>query len=80
MSAAEKAIYDDLPDGLVVADADGVVVALNPAAERLLGTTADAALGRDFRDVLPLTDDQARDWLSRTMARMDPAYPWARDL
>jgi len=66
VSAAEKAIYDDLPDGLVVADADGVVVALNPAAERLLGTSADAALGRDYRDVLPLTDDQARDWWACT--------------
>jgi signal transduction histidine kinase len=45
-----------------VADADGRVVVLNPAAERLLGTTADSALGRDLRDVLPLTDDQGRDW------------------
>lgn len=59
---SEKSAYDDLPDGVVVADADGRVVAVNPAAERLLGTTADAALGRDFRDVLPLTDAQGRDW------------------
>src|SRR5215218_4116492 len=31
---------DDLPDGLVVADATGRVVALNRAAERVLGRTA----------------------------------------
>lgn len=62
MTLPEKSAYDDLPDGVVVADADGRVVALNPAAERLLGTTADTALGRDFREVLPLTDSQGRDW------------------
>ena len=33
---------------------------------------------RDAEATLPLLDDQARDWLSRTMARMDPAHPWAR--
>jgi PAS domain S-box-containing protein len=62
VTGSEKSAYDDLPDGLVVADADRRVVALNPAAERLLGTSADAALGRDFREVLPLTDSQGRDW------------------
>ena len=62
----EKTAYDDLPDGVLVADADGRVVALNPAAERLLATTADTALGRDFREVLPLTDSQGRDWWACT--------------
>jgi signal transduction histidine kinase len=62
VSTPEKAAYDDLPDGVVVADAEGRVVALNPAAERLLGTTADTSLGRDFREILPLTDGQGRDW------------------
>ena len=33
---ADKAVYDDLPDGVLVADAEGRVVVLNPAAERLL--------------------------------------------
>ena len=63
---SDKAAYDDLPDGVLVADADGRVVALNPAAERLLGTTADAALGRDYREVLPLADEQGRDWWACT--------------
>jgi signal transduction histidine kinase len=58
----DKSAYDDLPDGIVVADETGVVVAVNPAAERLLATSADAALGRDYRAVLPLRDDQGRDW------------------
>lgn len=62
----EKAAYDELPDGVLVAGPDGRVVALNPAAERLLGATADAALGRDLREVLPLTDSQGRDWWACT--------------
>ena len=66
MNAGEKAAYDDLPDGVVVADADGRVVVLNPAAERLLATTSDSQLGRDLREVLPLTDDQGRDWWTCT--------------
>ena len=58
--------YDDLPDGVVVADAAGRVISLNRAAARLLATTADSALGRDYRDVLPLSDDHGRDWWACT--------------
>ena len=63
---SDTSAYDDLPDGVLVAGEDGRVIALNPAGTRLLGTTADAALGRDFREVLPLTDDQGRDWWACT--------------
>jgi hypothetical protein len=58
----EPAAYDALPDGVVVAGADGRVLVLNPAAARMLGTTAERALGHDYRDVMPLVDDQGRDW------------------
>ena len=58
--------YDELPDGVLVADATGQVVALNLAAARLLGVTAEAALGRDFREVLPLADDRGREWWTCT--------------
>jgi len=66
VGAVDKTAYDDLPDGVVVADADALVVLVNPAAERLLSTSADSALGRHLRDVLPLTDDQGRDWWTCT--------------
>jgi PAS domain S-box-containing protein len=62
----DKAAYDELPDGVVVADADGRVVLVNPAAERLLGRSADESIGHDFRDVLPLVDEQGRDWWACT--------------
>ena len=53
---------DGLPDGVLVAGTDGRVQVLNRAAARLIGTTPEAAAGLDFRDVLPLVDDQGRDW------------------
>jgi len=62
LASPDSAAYDALPDGVVVADADGRVLVVNAAAARMLGTTSQAALARDFRDVLPLSDDQGRDW------------------
>src|SRR4051794_1304363 len=53
---------DDLPDGLLVADAEARVIVFNRAATRLTGVSAADAIGRDFRDVLPLHDAEGRDW------------------
>lgn len=46
------AIVDGATDLILQVDADGLVVRLNPAGERLLGTTAAAAIGRTCGDVL----------------------------
>jgi signal transduction histidine kinase len=54
--------YDELPDGLVVADDSGRVVLVNRRAERLLGLPADELIGKDLPHVLPLTDQAGRDW------------------
>ncbi|MBX6371342.1 MAG: PAS domain-containing sensor histidine kinase [Acidothermus sp.] len=59
---AEKGAFDLLPDGLLIADESGTVVLLNEAGTRLLRRSLDEALGRDYRDVLPLTDPAGRDW------------------
>ena len=58
--------YDDLPDGVVVADAAGRVTVVNPAAERILGIPARGCLGRALCEVLPLQDGQGRDWWACT--------------
>ncbi|HVF04714.1 MAG TPA: ATP-binding protein [Frankiaceae bacterium] len=58
----EDAAYDELPDGLLVADGQGTVVALNRAGARLLARDAEEAVGRHLRDVLPLTDAAGNDW------------------
>jgi signal transduction histidine kinase len=46
------AIVDGATDLILQVDADGRVVRLNPAGERLLGITATAAMGRTCGDVL----------------------------
>ncbi len=53
---------DDLPDGLLVAGRDARVMVFNAAAARITGVRAESAVGRDFRDVLPLHDAEGRDW------------------
>ncbi|MDQ1695930.1 MAG: hypothetical protein QOJ03_1283 [Frankiaceae bacterium] len=62
----DKAAYDELPDGVLVADADGRVVLLNPAGERILARHVDETVGHDYREVLPLVDAQGRDWWACT--------------
>lgn len=53
---------DELPDGLVVADAAGTVVEINARAARLLGVERASALGRHYTELLPLLDSTGRDW------------------
>ena len=66
MPDLDKTAYDDLPDGVLVVDDTQTVVVVNPAAERLLGISADSAIGRLLTDVLPLVDDTGRDWWACT--------------
>ncbi|NUU20530.1 MAG: PAS domain-containing protein [Streptomycetaceae bacterium] len=53
---------DALPDGLVIADAAGVVCCFNAAAVRVTGIKADDALGKPLADALPLEDIDGRRW------------------
>lgn len=61
---------DDLPDGLVVADAEGRIVVVNAAAARCTGLSAADLIGRDIRTALPLQDTSGRRW-------WDFADPWS---
>lgn len=56
--------YDELPDGVLVAGADGRVTAVNTVGRALL--PEPDPLGRDYREVLPLTDTDGSDWWART--------------
>ena len=62
----DKNAFDDLPDGVVVVDPAGRVEVVNPAAERILAASADELVGRSLREVLPLVDNQSRDWWACT--------------
>ncbi|GHE63966.1 ATP-binding protein [Streptomyces spiralis] len=57
---------DDLPDGLVVADAHGRVICFNAAAARITAVPAEEALGRHLEKALPLEDLEGRRWWQLT--------------
>ncbi len=54
--------YAELPDGVVVVGADGVVLSCNDAAARILGVARDELRGLPVADALPLADAAGRDW------------------
>ncbi|MEU4211102.1 ATP-binding protein [Streptomyces sp. NPDC026206] len=53
---------DDLPDGLVVADATGRVTCFNAAAARITAVRPGDVLGRPLDSALPLEDLDGRRW------------------
>ncbi len=56
----EQLLLDSLPDGALVADEHGTVVAANEAAHRLL--KLDGLVGRQLVEVMALQDLQGCDW------------------
>ncbi|MEU3355520.1 ATP-binding protein [Streptomyces sp. NPDC037389] len=57
---------DDLPDGLVVADATGRITCFNAAAARIAAVRPGDALGRQLDSALPLEDLDGRRWWAVT--------------
>jgi len=55
-----EALLDTLPDGVVIADAEGVVQLVNGPARRLLGSAAVA--GRQLSEVMALQDEDSCEW------------------
>jgi len=53
---------DELPDGVVVADEVGRIIVFNRVAARLTGLDTAEVIGKFVFDVLPLRDDDGRDW------------------
>ncbi|MBX0323591.1 PAS domain S-box protein [Halomicroarcula sp. F13] len=58
--AAQAAIVENMGDGAVVLDVDGVVGDANPAARRLLGFESESLVGRHIADVVDGWD--GLDW------------------
>jgi PAS domain S-box-containing protein len=61
-NSADVLSPDELPDGLIVADENGVVVVFNRAAQRLTGISADQAIGKKLPAALPLADGEGNCW------------------
>jgi signal transduction histidine kinase len=57
-----QSLVDALPDGVVVADADGRVVIVSALAARMLGADPVDAVGSPLTEVLALQDTEGRDW------------------
>jgi len=58
----ESRWLDALPDGVVIADAEGIVVAMNAAATRLLEHGNDDLVGAPLSKAITLQDLEGRDW------------------
>jgi signal transduction histidine kinase len=57
---------DALPDGVVIADDQGVVRLVNDRAVGLLGTTRQAAEGRPLAEVVAITNQDGASWVACT--------------
>lgn len=71
-SAKDKAIFANLPVGLIACDSSGRIESVNPCAESLLGLGADTIVGRSFSDFL--VDSNAENGLDSWLKASDKHY------
>lgn len=57
-----QALADALPDGVVLADGDGVVTLVSATAARMLGGDVAGLTGRPLGEVLALQDQDGQEW------------------
>ncbi len=62
MEQHEADLWNALPDGVVIADGDGVVLLVNGTARQMLGNQAHP--GAHLSEALTLQDQDAQDWFS----------------
>lgn len=63
MTPDERDLWNALPDGVVVADGDGLVLLVNEPARAMLGNQAHP--GAHLAEALTLQDQDAADWYSQ---------------
>ena len=56
-----QSIFDCAVDGIIVIDANGLIKAFNPAAERLFGYRADEVVGQNVNLLMPSPDREQHD-------------------
>jgi len=59
-------VCDHHPDGLVIADDQGLIVYVNPRATSIVGISAEELLGQDLRKAIPLQEYDGRSWWDAT--------------
>lgn len=60
-SIQRQAILTSIADGVVVNDADGQTILVNPAAARILDVSAQQLIGRDFRALFSVFGTRSRE-------------------
>lgn len=70
MEELGTSLLDALPDGVLLADADGIVTHANDMARRLLRT--DDLVGRPLAEAVALQDLDGRDWFTVTAPYSGP--------
>jgi len=68
LSVSQHALVQQLPLGIVLTDRRGVVVDVNPVAERRLGLSARQAVGRNFDAVANAADTELRYEITPVMS------------
>ena len=64
-----ETVLANITAGVVTLDRHGVVTTVNPAAERLLGITANDAIGQEYHEVFPVPDfDEVRRMVSELLS------------
>ena len=66
IAGIDPATLELLPDGVVVADHNGEVIAINATAGKIAGIDPAVSYGRQLSVVLPLVDDEGRSWWAHT--------------
>jgi PAS domain S-box-containing protein len=66
-ASESQAILQSIADGVVVTDAHGRIIRINPAAERILGAERQAVLGQHVRNVFAIFEPEGREQMLRTM-------------
>jgi two-component system NtrC family sensor kinase len=68
---ARRDVIEDLPDGVIIADREGVVLDTNPAGRALLGAAGGPPVGRSLTAVLVASAvEEAEDDVVREVARV----------
>jgi len=60
-----RALVESAPDAIFAVDGEGTVLAVNPAAARLLGLSREAAVGGSLRDLFPSEEAERRIGIMR---------------
>lgn len=69
LPVARETIIEDMRDGVIVLDIDGIIADINPAAQQILGFTADQVLGQSAAQVFRAWPDLVEKYRHKNEAR-----------